>query len=58
MQIGLKLKIRPNFGLKSYFKNYYKSSAVAEMGDCGHNRHGPKSRAAAVPLFQGSWAPI
>ena len=26
-----------------------KSSAVAEMGDRGHNRHGPK-RGAAVPL--------
>jgi len=24
--------------------NYYKSSAVAEMGDCGHNRHEPKRR--------------
>jgi len=27
------------------YDNYgkqYKSSAVAEIGDCGHNRHGPK----------------
>ena len=28
----------------------YKSSAVAEMGDRGHNRHGPKRGGAAVPL--------
>jgi len=27
-----------------------KSSAVAEMGDRGHNRHGPKRWGAAVPL--------
>jgi len=27
-----------------------KSSAVAEMGDHGHNRHGPKRGGAAVPL--------
>ena len=27
-----------------------KSSAVAEMGDRGHNRHGPKEGGAAVPL--------
>jgi len=25
------------------------SSAVAEMGDCGHNRHGPK-RSGSVPV--------
>jgi len=30
-------------------KHYYESSAVAEMGDRGHNRHGPK-KGAAVPL--------
>ena len=29
-----------------------KSSAVAEMGDHGHNRHGPK-RGGAVPLREG-----
>jgi len=29
-----------------------KSSAVAEMGDPGHNRHGRKEGRAAVPL---SW---
>ena len=27
-----------------------KSSAVAGMGDSGHNRHGPKRQGAAVPL--------
>ena len=31
---------------------YDKSSAVAEMGDRGHNRHGPK-RGGVVPL---SWS--
>jgi len=30
-------------------ENNYRSSAVAEMGDRGHNRHGPKM-GAAVPL--------
>ena len=30
-----------------------KSSAVAEMGDCGHNRHGPNGGGAAVPLSRG-----
>jgi len=34
-----------------YHDYYYKSSAVAEMGDRGHNRYGPK-RGAAVPLLQ------
>ena len=29
----------------------YKSSAVAEMGDRGHNIHGPKT-GAAVPLLR------
>jgi len=30
--------------------NSDKSSAVAEMGDRGHNRHGPKRGGAAVHL--------
>ena len=30
-----------------------KSSAVAEMGDRGHNRHGPKRGGAPVPLSLG-----
>jgi len=38
------------------YDNSYKSSAVAEMGDRGHNRHGPK-RGAAVPLSQGGLGP-
>jgi len=37
--------------------NVNKSSAVAEMGDRGHNRPGPK-RGGAVPLSQGSWVPV
>jgi len=35
--------------------SWYKSSAVAEMGDRGHNRHGPKREGAAVPLPRESW---
>ena len=31
-----------------------KSSAVAEMGDRGHNRHGPKRGGLLCP-FRGSW---
>jgi len=31
----------------------YKSSAVAEMGDRGHNRHGPK-RGGVVPLSRSA----
>jgi len=33
-----------------------KSSAVAEMGDRGHNRHGPKKGGCHVP-FAESWDP-
>jgi len=35
----------------------YKSSAVAEMGDRGHNRHGPKRVGGAVPRSQGELSP-
>jgi len=35
----------------------YKSSAVAEMGDRGHNRHGPKRGEVLCP-FRRSWDPI
>jgi len=34
-----------------------KSSAVAEMGDRGHNRHGPNRAGAAVPLSRGAGTP-
>ena len=34
-----------------------KSSAVAEMGDRGHNRHGPKRWGAAVPLSRRAGTP-
>ena len=30
-----------------------KSSAVAEMGDCGHNRHGPKRGGLLCPFAIG-----
>jgi len=32
-------------------------SAVAEMGDRGHNRHGPKRGGLLYPFRGGSWAP-
>ena len=35
---------------------FYKTSAVAEMGDRGHSRHGPK-RGSAVPLSWGELGP-
>jgi len=36
-----------------------KSSAVAEIGDHGHNRHWPKIEEGAVPFYgRGSWVPI
>jgi len=34
-----------------------KSSAVAEMGDLGHNRHGPKRGRDAVPLSRSAGNP-
>jgi len=34
-----------------------KSSAVAEMGDRSHSRHGPKREGAAVPLSRGELGP-
>jgi len=34
-----------------------KSSAVAEMGDSGHSRHGPKRGGLLCP-FRGSWDPV
>ena len=37
--------------IRLYSQN--KSSAVAEMGDRGHYRHGPKRGGAAVPLSWG-----
>jgi len=40
----------PEDGHASYSVNINKSSGVAEMGDRGHNKHGPKRRGAAVPF--------
>ena len=34
-----------------------KSSAVAEMGDRGHNRHGPKRGGCCAP-FAERWEPV
>ena len=43
------------------FKNLFtfdnKSSAVAELGDRGHNKHGPKRQGAAVPISRGKLGP-
>jgi len=48
------------FAFGSYFRFFVqknnKSSAVAEMGDRGHNRHGPK-RGGAVPLPRSAGNP-
>ena len=38
-------------------KNHNKSSAVAEMGDRGHNRHGPKRGGCFAP-FAERWEPV
>jgi len=35
----------------------YKSSAIAKMGDRGHNRHGPKRGGGAVPLSRSAGNP-
>ena len=35
-----------------------KSSAVAEMGNRGHSRHGPKKRGGCCAPFAGSWDPV
>jgi len=32
-----------------------KSSAVAEMGNRGHNRHGPKRGGGVLSPFRGAW---
>ena len=40
----------------SHNRKRNKSSAVAEMGDRGHNRHAPK-RGAAVPLSRRAGTP-
>jgi len=36
----------------------YKSSALAEMGDSGHNRHRPKKGVLHCPFRGGSWVPV
>jgi len=36
---------------------HYKSSAVAEMGDRGHNRQGPKGGGCCAP-FAERWEPV
>ena len=41
---------RENFSIGAFYNITNKSSAVAEMGDRGHNRHGPKRGGCAVPL--------
>ena len=41
----------------TWHEKFDKSSAVAEMGDRGHNRHRPKRGGAAVPLSWGELGP-
>jgi len=48
---------RPSQLLLSSCKMYYKSSAVAELGDRGHNRHGRKE-GELLCLVRGSWDPV
>jgi len=38
-----------------YNNNNNKSSAAAEMGDRGHNRHGPKRRGWCCAPFAERW---
>ena len=34
-------------------------SSIAEVGDCGHNRHGPKREGVLCPFRgEGSWVPV
>jgi len=40
-----------------YHKLTNKSSAVAEMGDRGHNRHAPKKGEGCCALFAGELGP-
>jgi len=45
--------------LHKTYTNCYESSAVAEMGDRNHKRHGPKRGGTAVLLSRGvSWVPV
>ena len=37
---------------------FNKSSAVAEMGDRGHNRHGPKRGGLLCPFCEGELGPV
>jgi len=41
-----------------YNDNTNKSSAIAEMGDRGHNKHGPKRKGGCCAPFAGSWDPV
>jgi len=41
-----------------YSEKRYKSSAVAEMGDRGHNRHGPKRGGWCCAPFAERWEPV
>jgi len=44
--------------MQSFVDKYSnKSSAVAEMGDRGHNRHGPKKRGRCCAPFAGELGP-
>jgi len=51
VRLGLRLEAR--YGASAGGGIADKSSAVAEIGDRGHNRHGPIRGGAAVPLSRG-----
>jgi len=42
----------------SRLKQEETSSAVAEMGACGHNRHGPKRGGWCCAPFAQRWEPV
>jgi len=58
MPLGMEVDLGPgNFVFDGAQLPTDKNSAVAEMGDCGHNRHGPKIGGLLCP-FRGSWDPV
>jgi len=51
------IKLSLSVSVITMCSSYYKSSAVAEMGDRGHNRRGAKEARAAVPFSRGAGTP-
>ena len=42
----------------TYIGNQYKSSAVAETGNRGHNRHWPNTGGSCCAPFAENWDPV